>query len=94
MAQFIVRNLENEVKERLQRFASRRHRSMEEEVRDILRNAVRDEGRQSASGLGNEIAALFVGSGLEVDIPGIAVARHASLATRNTGISTICPLRS
>lgn len=42
---------------------------MEQEVRDILRNAVRDEGRQSAAGLGSEIAALFAGNGLDADIP-------------------------
>jgi antitoxin FitA len=69
MAQFIVRNLENEVKDRLQQRALRHGRSMEEEVRDILRNAVRDEGRQPAGGLGSEIAALFAGNGLAADIP-------------------------
>jgi len=41
---------------------------MEEEVRDILRNAVRDGGRDAAGGLGSEIAALFVGIGLDADI--------------------------
>jgi antitoxin FitA len=69
MAQVIVRNLENEVKDRLQQRALRHGRSMEEEVRDILRNAVRDEGRQPACGLGSEIAALFAGIGLDADIP-------------------------
>jgi len=37
MAQLVVRNLENSVKARLQRRARRNGRSMEEEVRDILR---------------------------------------------------------
>jgi plasmid stability protein len=69
MAQFVVRNLENEVKDRLQHRALRHGRSMEEEVRDILRNAVRDEGHQPAGGLGSEIAALFAGTGLDTDIP-------------------------
>ena len=69
MAQLVVRNIENEVKDRLQNRALRHGRSMEEEVRDILRNAVRDEGRQPAAGLGSEIAALFAGSGLDADIP-------------------------
>lgn len=35
MAQIIVRNIEAEVKSRLQRRAKRHHRSMEEEVREI-----------------------------------------------------------
>jgi antitoxin FitA len=69
MAQFIVRNLENEVKERLRRRALRHGRSMEEEVRDILRNAVKNEGRQSTGKLGSEIAALFAGNGLDAEIP-------------------------
>jgi plasmid stability protein len=42
MAQIIVRNLEDEVKERLAQRARRHGRSMEAEVRDILRNAVRE----------------------------------------------------
>lgn len=67
MAQFVVRNLENSVKERLQRRARRHGRSMEEEVRDILRNAVREK-QTSATGLGTEIAALFSADGLDSDI--------------------------
>ena len=43
MAQFVVRNIENGVKDRLQRRARRNGHSMEEEVRDILRNAVLEE---------------------------------------------------
>ena len=35
MAQFVVRNLEEEVKARLQRRAARHGQSMEEEVRDL-----------------------------------------------------------
>ena len=46
MAQLVVRNLEVEVKARLQRRARRHGRSTEEEVREILRNAVKDEGTQ------------------------------------------------
>jgi plasmid stability protein len=45
MAQVIVRNLEDSVKRKLQRRAARHGRSMEEEIRDILRDAVKDEGR-------------------------------------------------
>ena len=69
MAQFIVRNLEDQVKEGLRRRALRHGRSMEEEVRDILRNAVKDERRHPTQGLGAEIAALFAGIGLDADIP-------------------------
>jgi plasmid stability protein len=67
MAQFVVRNLENEVKARLQRRAARHGRSMEEEVRDILRDAVREES--SPVHLGSEIAALFAKTGLTEEIP-------------------------
>jgi antitoxin FitA len=67
MAQVIVRNLEDAVKRKLQRRAARHGRSMEEEIRDILRNAVRDEGRPR-KGLGTEIAELFKGVGLEEHI--------------------------
>ena len=68
MAQLIVRNLEKDVKERLQRRASLHGRSMEEEVRDILRNAVKGENRR-APGLGTRIANRFKGIGFDTDIP-------------------------
>lgn len=68
VAQFIVRNIENGVKARLQRRARRNGHSMEEEVRDILRDAViADE--PPAGGLGTEISRLFAKGGLESDIP-------------------------
>jgi antitoxin FitA len=67
VAQFVVRNIENEVKARLQRRAARHGRSMEEEVRDILRNAV-NEDDAAAGGLGTEIASLFAKVGLDEDI--------------------------
>lgn len=40
MAQLVVRNLENTVKEQLRHRARRNGRSMEAEAREILRNAV------------------------------------------------------
>ncbi len=40
MASITIRNLEEEVKERLRVRAAERHRSMEEEARRILRDAV------------------------------------------------------
>ena len=67
MAQLIVRNLEESVKEKLQMRAAKAGHSMEEEVRDILRNAVNDNSR-SEKGLGTEIAELFEGIGLEEPI--------------------------
>jgi antitoxin FitA len=66
VAQFVVRNIENEVKARLQRRAARHGRSMEEEVRDILRNAVNEQ--DAVGGLGTEIASLFAKVGLKEDI--------------------------
>jgi antitoxin FitA len=68
MAQFVVRNIEREVKSRLQRRAARHGRSMEEEVREILRNAVNEQDA-AVGGLGTEIASLFADVGLEEEIP-------------------------
>jgi antitoxin FitA len=68
MAQLVVRNIENAVKTRLQRRARRNGRSMEEEVRDILRNAAKDEDVPTG-GLGTEISALFAKAGLDSEIP-------------------------
>jgi plasmid stability protein len=64
LAQIIVRDIEDDVKERLQRRAARHGRSMEAEVRDILRNAVRRD-QQPKEGLGTRIASLFAGIGLK-----------------------------
>ncbi|HEX4642333.1 MAG TPA: hypothetical protein VH161_02660 [Candidatus Acidoferrales bacterium] len=64
MAQLVVRNLEASVKQRLQRRAARGGRSMEEEVRDILRDAVKQD-EQSSGGLGTQIAARFKKVGLK-----------------------------
>ena len=68
MAQLVVRNLEDTVKQCLRRRAARHGRSMEEEVRDILRTAAREEERP-AKGLGSEISALFSKTGLRRPIP-------------------------
>jgi antitoxin FitA len=66
MAQLVVRNLDEEVKTRLRRRAAAHGRSMEEEVRAILRDAVKEEARPK-SGLGTRIAARFAGIGLRED---------------------------
>jgi plasmid stability protein len=68
VAQLVVRNLEDEVKTRLRRRAARRGRSMEEEVRDILRDAVKEE-ESSAGGLGSGISSRFRRAGLKADVP-------------------------
>jgi plasmid stability protein len=68
MAQLVVRNIESSVKARLQRRAKRNGRSMEAEVREILRNVV-NEPEPPAKGLGTRIAAMFKGKGLDFDIP-------------------------
>jgi plasmid stability protein len=68
MAQILVRNLEDDVKEKLRRRARLHGRSTEEEVREILRNAVRRD--QSSTGmLGQRLRALFAEVGLEEDLP-------------------------
>lgn len=68
MAQLLVRHLDDDVKAKLQRRARRHGRSTEEEVREILRNAVRDEDMARAP-LGSRLADRFAGLGLTEDIP-------------------------
>jgi plasmid stability protein len=68
VAQRIVRDLEESVKVRLQRRARRHGHSMEEEVRTVLRNAVRNE-EGPAVPLGTRLKNRFSGIGLEGDIP-------------------------
>ena len=67
MAQLVVRNLEESVKSGLQRRARRHGRSMEEEARDILRNAVKLESR-TAKALGSRLRSRFAAIGLQADI--------------------------
>jgi plasmid stability protein len=68
MAQLLVRQLDDEVKEKLQRRARSHGRSTEEEVREILSNAVRSEGGTPV-GLGTRLAAIFHGVGIDEEIP-------------------------
>jgi plasmid stability protein len=68
MAQFIVRNLEDDVKARLKSRAAHHGRSMEEEVRHILRDAVKRQNQRVAK-LGSRIAARFAKVGLTTDLP-------------------------
>lgn len=65
MAQILVRDLEDDIKERLQRRAIRHGHSMEAEARDILRDALKDD--HALAPLGTRIAARFAGVGLRDD---------------------------
>lgn len=67
MAQLVVRNVANAVKAKLQRRARRHGHSMEEEVREILRNAVNGDDA-AGGGLGTDISSLFAKVGLDSDI--------------------------
>jgi plasmid stability protein len=67
MAQLLVRNLEDDVKVRLQRRAKRHGRSTEAEVRDILRNAVKDEDEDQQP-LGSRLRARFKDIGLTEEL--------------------------
>lgn len=68
MAQLVVRNLDEAVKAKLQKRARRHGRSTEEEVRNILANAVRSE-HKAPERLGKQLRNLFKDVGLETDIP-------------------------
>ena len=60
MAQLIVRNLEDDVRDRLRELAQQHGRSMEEEVRDILRAGVHARA-ESAGKFSDRLADLFAG---------------------------------
>ncbi len=68
MTQFVVRQLEADVKARLKARAQRHGRSMEAEVREILRVAA-SETPATAARLGSRIAARFRAAGLTDDLP-------------------------
>jgi len=66
MAQLVVRNIEQHVKERLAQRARAHGHSMEEEVRRILRDAVGEEARPAGEpGLGTQLAQHFAEYGLD-----------------------------
>jgi len=67
MAQLLVRNLDEDVKTRLQQRAKRHGRSMEAEVRDILRNAIAQETSVRAH-LGTNISKRFRSVGLDTPV--------------------------
>ena len=70
MAQLIVRNIEDDVKERLAQRARRHGHSMEEEVRTILRDAVSEDFKAAPEvGLGTRLAGFFAERGLDFELP-------------------------
>jgi plasmid stability protein len=70
MAQLLVSNLDEDVKARLQSLAAEHGRSLEEEARAILRQAVAD--KPLVPGLGTRMTARFAKSGFRDDeqLPG------------------------
>lgn len=68
MAQMIVRNMDDSVKSGLKARASLHGWSMEEEVRQILREAVNAPPQPRAK-LGTRIAGRFAGAGLLEPLP-------------------------
>lgn len=82
MAQLLVRHLDDDVNAKLQIRARRHGHSTEEEVREILRNAVREEGG-ARTPLGSRLAARFAGLGHTQEIPELRgqPARPADLAS-------------
>ena len=69
MATLTVRNLSDEVHRALRVRAAQRGHSMEAEVRQILRNAVKDEVPPAGPGLGSRMAARFARIGLPDPLP-------------------------
>jgi plasmid stability protein len=68
MGELLVEEIEADVLEKLQKRASCHGRSTEEEVREILRNAVISES-DAPVGLGTQLTEIFRGVGIEEDLP-------------------------
>ncbi len=68
MAQFIVRNLEDDVRDKLRDLASSCGKSMEEMVREILRGAVMEQTTPQPP-LGSQLSQRFSSLGLKQEIP-------------------------
>jgi antitoxin FitA len=68
VAQVIVRQLEKVLKERLKRRAARNGRSVEAEIREILRDAT-SERLKAVPKLGSRIASRFHRTGLHDNLP-------------------------
>lgn len=68
MAQLIVRNLEDDVRDKLRALAARHGRSMEAEVREILRAAVLRVGDDDGARVGTRLARRFAECALDDEI--------------------------
>lgn len=68
MAQFLVRNLEDDVRDKLRELARKHGQSLEETVRDILRRAVMRQ-EQPRPRLGSRIAERFASLGWNGELP-------------------------
>lgn len=68
MAQLIVRNLEDDIRDKLRAMADAHGLSMEEEVREILREAALRASLDAGVGLGTRLAERFRGCGLDSEI--------------------------
>lgn len=67
MAQFVVRNIEDNVRDKIRELAKNEGKSMEEVVREILRNAVAIK-QKPRKGLGSIFKENFSLCGLEEEI--------------------------
>lgn len=65
MAQLIVRNLEDDIRDKLRALAAIHGHSMEEEIRDILRAAALSATRAAPTKLGTRLAERFRDCGLQ-----------------------------
>ena len=65
MAQILVRNLEDDIRDKLRELAAAHGRSMEEEVREILRKAALSGSTQPEEKLGTRLMERFRGCDLE-----------------------------
>ncbi len=68
MAQLIVRGLEDDIRDKLRALAAEHGRSMEEEIREILRTAVLSASTAPQAKLGSRLVELFRGYGLDEEI--------------------------
>ena len=71
MASLVIRNLDEQTKQRLKVRAAKHNTSMEEEARRILRMAVSEDEDTAAcpEGLGTAIWKLFQPGGLDLQLP-------------------------
>ena len=68
MAQLLVRNLEDDIREKLRAMADAHGRSMEEEIREILREAALRVPLDAGPGLGSRLAERFRACGFDAEV--------------------------